>query len=201
MLAWMNDEANERTRETGEAWFWSRSRQGALAQGRDVGQHAGRGRAARRLRRRRAAPARAPDGPRVSHRLRVVLRAVAVARRRRAREGASGGLVHDVAPRRRRRRLRAQGRRGSGRGRGRRARRVGRAPRVRRSPTSGSTPTCCSPRAASTRARSRTSWRGAPIFGLRDEVRRTPRLSRRRRAPPRARGTCRRSGPRSSPGS
>jgi phosphoribosyl-AMP cyclohydrolase / phosphoribosyl-ATP pyrophosphohydrolase len=27
MLAWMNDEALRRTRETGEAWFWSRSRQ------------------------------------------------------------------------------------------------------------------------------------------------------------------------------
>ncbi|HEY3542471.1 MAG TPA: bifunctional phosphoribosyl-AMP cyclohydrolase/phosphoribosyl-ATP diphosphatase HisIE [Gaiellaceae bacterium] len=27
MLAWMDEEALERTRETGEAWFWSRSRQ------------------------------------------------------------------------------------------------------------------------------------------------------------------------------
>src|SRR6266576_1114775 len=27
MLAWMNEEAERRTRETGEAWFWSRSRQ------------------------------------------------------------------------------------------------------------------------------------------------------------------------------
>lgn len=27
MLAWMDDEALQRTRETGEAWFWSRSRQ------------------------------------------------------------------------------------------------------------------------------------------------------------------------------
>jgi phosphoribosyl-ATP pyrophosphohydrolase/phosphoribosyl-AMP cyclohydrolase len=27
MLAWMNDEAERRTRETGEAWFWSRSRE------------------------------------------------------------------------------------------------------------------------------------------------------------------------------
>jgi phosphoribosyl-ATP pyrophosphohydrolase/phosphoribosyl-AMP cyclohydrolase len=26
MLAWMDDEAERRTRETGEAWFWSRSR-------------------------------------------------------------------------------------------------------------------------------------------------------------------------------
>ena len=27
MLAWMDDEAERRTRETGEAWFWSRSRE------------------------------------------------------------------------------------------------------------------------------------------------------------------------------
>jgi phosphoribosyl-ATP pyrophosphohydrolase/phosphoribosyl-AMP cyclohydrolase len=27
MLAWMNDEAERLTRETGQAWFWSRSRQ------------------------------------------------------------------------------------------------------------------------------------------------------------------------------
>src|SRR4051812_50196209 len=27
MLAWMDDEAERRTRESGEAWFWSRSRE------------------------------------------------------------------------------------------------------------------------------------------------------------------------------
>jgi phosphoribosyl-AMP cyclohydrolase len=27
MLGWMNDEAERRTRETGEVWFWSRSRE------------------------------------------------------------------------------------------------------------------------------------------------------------------------------
>ena len=27
MLAWMDEEALRRTRESGEAWFWSRSRQ------------------------------------------------------------------------------------------------------------------------------------------------------------------------------
>jgi phosphoribosyl-ATP pyrophosphohydrolase/phosphoribosyl-AMP cyclohydrolase len=27
MLAWMNDEAERRTRETGDVWFWSRSRE------------------------------------------------------------------------------------------------------------------------------------------------------------------------------
>ena len=36
MLAWMDAEAERRTRESGEAWFWSRSRAGVLAQGRDV---------------------------------------------------------------------------------------------------------------------------------------------------------------------
>ena len=79
MLAWMDDEAERLTRETGEAWFWSRSRERALAQGRDLRQHArGRG-AARRLRRRRAARARAPGRPGVPHRHRLVLRAGALA--------------------------------------------------------------------------------------------------------------------------
>jgi phosphoribosyl-AMP cyclohydrolase len=27
MLGWMNDEAERLTRETGEVWFWSRSRE------------------------------------------------------------------------------------------------------------------------------------------------------------------------------
>ena len=36
MLAWMDEEAERRTRETGEAWFWSRSRGAAVAQGRDL---------------------------------------------------------------------------------------------------------------------------------------------------------------------
>lgn len=36
MLAYMNEEAWKRTLETGEAHYWSRSRQGTLAQGRHV---------------------------------------------------------------------------------------------------------------------------------------------------------------------
>ena len=52
MLAWMDEEALRRTRETGEAWFWSRSRQES-AQGCDVGQHDGDRGDPRRLRRRR----------------------------------------------------------------------------------------------------------------------------------------------------
>ena len=63
MLAWMDAEAERRTRESGEAWFWSRSRRGVLAQGRDARQHDGGRGAPRRLRRRRAARARRPSGP------------------------------------------------------------------------------------------------------------------------------------------
>src|SRR3954469_4653676 len=37
MLAWMDDEALERTRETGEAWFWSRSREGLWHKGETSG--------------------------------------------------------------------------------------------------------------------------------------------------------------------
>ncbi len=51
MLAWMDDEALRRTRESGEAWFWSRSRRGVLAQGSDVRQHARDRGDSRRLRR------------------------------------------------------------------------------------------------------------------------------------------------------
>lgn len=36
MLAYMNEEAWRKTLETGEAHYWSRSRQGTLAQGRHV---------------------------------------------------------------------------------------------------------------------------------------------------------------------
>lgn len=37
MLAWMNREAFERTRETGEAWFWSRSRRALWRKGETSG--------------------------------------------------------------------------------------------------------------------------------------------------------------------
>lgn len=37
MLAWMNEEAFERTRQTGEAWFWSRSRQSLWRKGETSG--------------------------------------------------------------------------------------------------------------------------------------------------------------------
>ncbi len=37
MLAWMDEEALRRTRETGEAWFWSRSRRGLWRKGETSG--------------------------------------------------------------------------------------------------------------------------------------------------------------------
>ena len=37
MLAWMDDEALRRTRETGEAWFWSRSREQLWRKGESSG--------------------------------------------------------------------------------------------------------------------------------------------------------------------
>ena len=37
MLAWMDEEALERTRETGEAWFWSRSRRALWRKGETSG--------------------------------------------------------------------------------------------------------------------------------------------------------------------
>ena len=101
MLAWMDDEALRLTRETGEAHFWSRSRQQLWRKGETLGQHArGRG-AARRLRRRRDPPPRAPERARLPHGRRLVLRAVALADDRRARARAAGGLVRRAPARRR----------------------------------------------------------------------------------------------------
>ena len=121
----------------------------ALAQGRDLGQHA-RGRGdARRLRRRRAPPARAPAGPDLPHRRRVVLRALALAPdQEREPSGptarTSSRLLDDAGARR------AQGGRGRARGGARRRRARPTSGWSRRSPTSSSTATCCSPRAGST---------------------------------------------------
>ena len=135
----------------------------ALAQGRDLGQHArGRG-AARRLRRRRAPAARATRPGRRATRASVSCFAPALWRTiARARSRAARGLVHDGAPRRGRRRVRAQGRRGGGRGS--RSPRSTRATSAwsRRRPTSSTTSTCCSPRAGSTSRRSRTSSAAGP---------------------------------------
>ena len=62
-VAYMNAESLALTRETGEMHFFSRSRPGAVAQGRDLGQHAGGQGDPLRLRRRCAGGAREPAGP------------------------------------------------------------------------------------------------------------------------------------------
>ena len=59
MLAWMDDEAERRTRESGRGVVLEPLPLGVLAQGRDLRQHARGGGAPRRLRRRRPAAARA----------------------------------------------------------------------------------------------------------------------------------------------
>ncbi len=67
MLAYADEEALRRTRETGEAWFWSRSRRELWHKGATSG-NVQRVRALRlRLRRRRAARARRPGGTGLPH--------------------------------------------------------------------------------------------------------------------------------------
>ena len=130
MLAWMDDEAERRTRESGEAWFWSRSRQEYWHKGETSGNTL----AVEELRDDCDGDALLlrvrPNGPRVPHRLGVVLRAGAVAHDLRARAEAAGGLVHDEAARRGHGGVRAEGRRGGGRGRDGGARRERRAARL-----------------------------------------------------------------------
>ena len=67
-LAYMNEEALARTRESGEVWFWSRSRQELWHKGETSGNVHARARAALRLRRRRRAGARRARGPGLPHR-------------------------------------------------------------------------------------------------------------------------------------
>ena len=102
-----------------------------------------------------------PNGPGVPHGRGVVLRAVALARRRRARRDAAGGLLRHAPARRGPGRRRPEGRRGGRRGRARRRRARATSGWSRSSPTSGSTATSSSPRAACTPPRSRTSCAGA----------------------------------------
>ncbi len=149
MLAYANEEALRRTRETGEAWFWSRSRNELWHKGATSGNTMAVDEIADdcdgdallyRVR---------PNGPGLPHRRRVVLRPVALAHRRRARRDAPGGLVRRRPARRRPRGSRAEGGGGRRRGRARRRHRVATSGSSRSSPTSGSTATSCSPRAAS----------------------------------------------------
>ena len=104
MLAWMNDEAERLTRETSEAWFWSRSREQLWRKGETSGNTL----AVDELRDDcdgDAHPAaRDAGGPGMPHGLDDVLRAGAVAHDLGARARASGRLVHRLAARRRRRR-------------------------------------------------------------------------------------------------
>ena len=95
MLAWMDEEALRRTRETGEAWFWSRSRGELWHKGETSGNDARRRRAPRRLRRRRHPAPRPARRAGLPHRLALLLRAVALApgRRARAQERPEGSYV------------------------------------------------------------------------------------------------------------
>ena len=157
MLAWMNDEAERLTRETGEAWFWSRSRERLWKKGETSGNTL----AVEELRDDCDGDALLvrvrPNGP-ACHTNAVscfapwLWRTVAErAKERPARLVRRTGCSTRASPRARAR----SGRRPS-------KRRSPRSPSPtsassRRSPTSGSTATCCSPRAGSTRRRSRTS--------------------------------------------
>ena len=166
MLAWMDEEALRRTRESGRGVVLEPLARAALEQGRDVGQHARRRGAARRLRRRRDPPPRAAGRA----------RRATPARSRASRRGSGGG---SRSARRSGRRARTSSRwsttrrRPRGRSARRGSRRRSREPASptsgssRSSPISGSTPTSCSPRAGSTR-RSRTSSPVAPDDTLRE---------------------------------
>jgi phosphoribosyl-AMP cyclohydrolase len=149
MLAWMDEEALRRTRESGEAWFWSRSRRELWHKGETSGATL----AVVELRTTATAtPSCCASGrrPGLPHGLALLLRALALAPGRRARAHQARRLL-------RRRPARA--------GPAAAARKVGEEgveaalagvhesdERLSRSsPTSGSTATSCSRRAASTR--------------------------------------------------
>ena len=121
MLAWANREALERTLDEGRMVYWSRSRAGALAQGRHQRTRPARRGAPRRLRRRRRARTRAPRGRRLPHRRTHLLlprfggvagigsrrgRAQHAGRRRRLPDRRGGNVVRRAVPRRQHRRPR-----------------------------------------------------------------------------------------------
>ena len=129
MLAWMDDEAERLTRETGEAWFWSRSRERLWRKGETSGNTL----AVEELRDDCDGDALLlrvrPAGPACHTGSLSCFAPGSLAHDRRTRRRAARRLVHDGTARRRRRRVRSQGRRGSGRADGRRARRERRARR------------------------------------------------------------------------
>ena len=83
MLAWMDDEALRRTRESGEAHFWSRSRGRSGGRARPRATRSRSRSCGRTATATRCCSASGPQG-RVSHRRRVLLCAVALAHGRRA---------------------------------------------------------------------------------------------------------------------
>ena len=161
MLAWMDDEALRLTRETGEAHFYSRSRERLWHKGETSGNTL----AVEELRDDCDGDAYLlrvrPNGPAchtgsVSCFAPWLWRTVARACRHAARRLVRGRGSWTAG----RARGRAEARRGGRRGRARRGLRGRRAASSPRSPTSGSRATSPSRRAGSTRRRSRTSCSG-----------------------------------------
>ena len=141
-LAYMNAEALRRTRGDRRAAPVEPLARRAVAQGRDLGQHPGRARAALRLRRRRRARARRPRRPGLPHRRAHAASTTATSTLTDARGAARAG-AHDRRARRRRRRggllhrpaarrPAVRGREGAGGGRGGRPRRARGVRRARR---------------------------------------------------------------------
>ena len=157
MLAWMDAEAERRTRESGEAWFWSRSREEYWRKGATSGNTL----AVEELR-------EDCDGDALL--LRVARRGPAAtpARSRASRRSSGARSRSGRRSDRQARTRRSCSTRASLPSRGRWVRRRSRSSRLhsrratsgssRRPPTSSTTSTCCSPPAASTSPRSRTSW-------------------------------------------
>ena len=172
MLAWMDEEAERLTRETNEAWFWSRSRERLWRKGETSGNTL----AVDELRDDCDGDAIllrvTPGGPDVPHRLDHLLRA--------------GALAHDLGARARAARRARTPPRCSTQGVGACARKVGEeavelvgcgarrdatSGSSRRRPTSCTTSTCCSRPAGSTSPGSRTSFAcGRPADALLFEV-------------------------------
>ena len=170
MLAWMDEEALRRTRETGEAWFWSRSRQSYWRKGETSGNTLAVEELRGRLRRRRDPPARTRRAGPVCHTgAESCFAPVAVARRSPSArlQRPEGSYVVTLLDDRRRRGARKVGEEGVEAALAAR-RRVGRAARARSSPTSGSTATPCLPPAGSTRSWSKKSWSAEPVATLRE---------------------------------
>ena len=128
MLAWMDEEALRRTRETGEAWFWSRSRRSSGTRARPPARRSPWSSSATTATATRSSCASARPGP-VCHTGSLSCFAPWLWRRvaERAKERPEGSYVAGLLDRRAGR-GRPQGRRGGRRGRARRRGRERRAP-------------------------------------------------------------------------